>query len=117
MGLQTTHGCWHGPYSAFHEWRVEIAEVVGIDLAEMEGYDGTRRWEDLAPDPIHVLLDHPDSEGEIAAGDCIPLAERLEEIADRLKGGAPDFSHATAAHQFAAGLRRAALNNEPVVFF
>ena len=38
MGLNTTHGCWDGAYSAFHRWRVKLAEVEGIPLELMEGF-------------------------------------------------------------------------------
>jgi hypothetical protein len=29
MGLDTTHDCWHGAYSAFMRWRRKLAEVAG----------------------------------------------------------------------------------------
>lgn len=29
MGLDTSHNCWHGPYSAFARWRNDIARVIG----------------------------------------------------------------------------------------
>jgi len=38
MGLDTTHGCWHGAYSAFHRWRAGLANAAGIPLDLMEGY-------------------------------------------------------------------------------
>lgn len=38
MGLDTTHGCWHGAYSAFMRWREKLAEVAGIPLWLMEGF-------------------------------------------------------------------------------
>lgn len=38
MGLDTTHDCWHGPYSSFMRWRLEIAHVVGVPLGLMEGF-------------------------------------------------------------------------------
>lgn len=39
MGLDTSHGCWHGAYSAFARWRSKLAEVAGyppLDL--MDGF-------------------------------------------------------------------------------
>src|SRR5437016_2133419 len=30
MGLDTTHDCWHGAYSAFMRWRTKLAEVAGL---------------------------------------------------------------------------------------
>jgi hypothetical protein len=38
MGLDTTHGCWHGAYSAFNRWRKTLAKLAGIPLDLMEGY-------------------------------------------------------------------------------
>lgn len=38
MGLDTSHGAWHGAYSAFHRWRKEIAKCLGIPLDLMEGF-------------------------------------------------------------------------------
>jgi hypothetical protein len=29
MGLDTTHDCWHGAYSAFNRWRDKLGEVAG----------------------------------------------------------------------------------------
>jgi hypothetical protein len=76
-------------------------------------------WEALRPDPIHVLLNHSDCDGEIEVGDCIPLAVRLEEIApllpDEPKWHRGESARAKAL-QFAAGLRAAAEAGEPVKF-
>lgn len=41
MGLDTSHDCWHGAYSAFMRWRQEIAKVAGIPLMLMDGFYGT----------------------------------------------------------------------------
>lgn len=39
MGLDTSHGAWHGAYSAFMTWRKKIAEVMGLPPLElMEGF-------------------------------------------------------------------------------
>jgi len=38
MGLDTSHGCWHGAYSAFMRWRTEIAKAAGIPLMFMDGF-------------------------------------------------------------------------------
>jgi hypothetical protein len=38
MGLDTSHNCWHGAYSAFMRWRQEIAKVAGVPLMLMEHY-------------------------------------------------------------------------------
>ncbi len=111
MGLDTSHGAWHGAYSAFMRWREEVAKLAGLPpLRLMEGfyepldsrnlptlYHGIKtserehltdidsqlpiRWECLEHDPIHTLLRHSDCDGEIAWGDCGPIADSLERVA------------------------------------
>lgn len=109
MGLDTTHDCWHGAYSAFSRWREKLAEVAGytfhdmtldgkpygpgqavdIDWGNIEktiGRDLFGRWPSMpvrpdgTADPLIVLLAHSDCEGEIQADFCAPLADRLEEL-------------------------------------
>lgn len=39
MGLDTSHNCWHGAYSAFMRWRREVAKLAGLPPLElMEGF-------------------------------------------------------------------------------
>ncbi|MEK9726025.1 MAG: hypothetical protein VW405_21410 [Rhodospirillaceae bacterium] len=133
MGLDTTHDCWHGAYSAFHRFRHGIARAIGLDLASMQGFSestvtGQGRagiaWSLLKPDPIHILLNHSDCEGEIAVPNLLPLAARLEELIPALAaidGVEPGVGHlssglASAAKRFADGLRRAAAAGEAVEF-
>ena len=40
MGLDVSHGCFHGAYSAFHRWRVVIAQAADIPLMCMEAFYG-----------------------------------------------------------------------------
>lgn len=119
MGLDTTHNCWHGPYSAFHRFRTHLARAAGGDYvipepcgAEVDivGIEET--------DPLYVLLNHSDCDGVIESKDCEALANRLEELAPRLPDfrGCRDASLSEAALQFAAGLRRAAEAGEDVEF-
>lgn len=42
MGLDTTHDCWHGGYTAFHFWRVKLAAAVNIPLDLMDGFYSDR---------------------------------------------------------------------------
>lgn len=122
MGLDTTHGCWHGAYSAFMRWRDKLAEVSGIPLRKMQGFcdadEDAVPWSALKPDPLHVLLDHSDCDGEIAAKDCGPLADRLEELLPLLDGdgGGHIGSYKEKTQQFIDGLHLAASLGEPVEF-
>ena len=107
MGLDTTHDCWHGPYSAFMRWRRAVAQAAGLPPLElMEGFfergdyrDPIRdyaatcpelaehlyaslpiRWEALRPNPLHALLSHSDCDGSISAAECGPMADALEAV-------------------------------------
>lgn len=123
MGLDTTHDAWHGPYSAFHRWRKAVASAIGINLDNMRGFSDERvpevEWEALPTDPLHKLLHHSDCDGEIAAVDCGPIADRLEAILDKLPRGDSDFhghGERDKAVRFIAGLRKAAAAGEAVEF-
>jgi hypothetical protein len=146
MGLDTSHGAWHGAYSAFMRWREEIARVAGLPpLKLMDGfYGGINRavfldhtaselsrsslerleeqlpisWDCLRPDPLHILLRHSDSDGEIAAQDCGPIADSLELLLPKLTGNLG--GHIGDIHEktvtFINGLRLAADSCEPLDF-
>lgn len=141
MGLDTTHGCWHGACSAFNRWRTEIAKQAGIPLQLMEGYyrddcirilrecdrDDMRRlligvpipWESLAPDPLHALLNHSDCDGSIRWQDCEPIARRLKDLIDKLPrgdGGGHIRDWRETTQEFIDGLMRAHEAREDVEF-
>ena len=45
MGLDSTHNCWHGAYSAFMRWRQMLAQVAGLPpLSMMEGFCNIRGY-------------------------------------------------------------------------
>jgi hypothetical protein len=155
MGLDVSHGCWHGAYSAFMRWRISVARAAGIPLGLMEGFckwtlDGGEDeidhldklgwnetgvairdvvhatigctpilWSVLKPDPLHVLLNHSDCDGEIAASDCGPVADRLTELLPLLPegdGGGHIGSWREKTQTFIDGLRKAAAAGEAVEF-
>ena len=117
MGLDTSHGAWHGAYSAFMRWREKLCEVAGLPpLRMMEGfwcagqapYDPATmifndahaketvqnfckglpiKWEALKPDPLYILLSHSDCDGQIASEDCGPIADSLEKLLPLLPNG------------------------------
>lgn len=121
MGLDTSHDCWHGPYSAFNRFRKKIAEVAGYgNLDDYEGFGGAKQFPE--GDPLVVLLNHSDCEGSIEAKDCAPLADRMEQLLPALiAADGPLYpgsqgSYTWAAERFIKGLRLAASENEPVEF-
>ena len=120
MGLDTSHNCWSGAYSAFNRWRTKIAEVAGYgELNEYLGFDGTKPWPNNN-DALIVLLRHSDCDGEINHLDCADLANRLESLLPALEiagdGGGHIGSFAEKTKQFIDGLRDAAEAGENVDF-
>lgn len=121
MGLDVSHDCWHGAYSAFHRWRVEIGKAAGIALEDMEGYANLEpiSWEPYKNDVISVLLNHSDCDGWIPAEYCGPLADRIEEILPKMPtgdGGGHIYDWTETTQRFIDGLRLAASQNEDVEF-
>lgn len=140
MGLDTSHGCWHGPYVSFDEFRKEIARLAGMPpLGLMEGFwqedEGQMYikdwpalwkaslpipWESLKPDPLHILLNHSDCEGKIRWEDALPIANRLDAICRKVKEPTY-FKHGTSClkdkiRQFSKGLKLAAERKEDIDF-
>lgn len=119
MGLDTSHDCWHGAYSAFSRFRRKIAEVAGYGpMDDYRGFGGDKEWPDN--DPLVGLLDHSDCDGSIPAKDCSAIADRLESLLPALEragdGGGHVGLYSDAAKQFIKGLRKAAKANEDVEF-
>jgi len=122
MGLDMSHDCWSGPYSAFHRFRKKICEVAGYgDLNEREGFVMDKPgipWP--TDDPLVIFLSHSDCDGEIAAADCGPIADCIEALLPSLEragsGGGYIWSYAGLAEQLIAGLRLAASKDQMVRF-
>lgn len=143
MGLDTTHNCWHGAYSAFQRWRATLAKVAGYETLVVDDWgaehpnidwDGIEKiigrdldgiWPDIpvnsdgTPDAIIVLLAHSDRDGYIQTDMCGPLADRLEELLPKLEGmdgGGHLGDYVAKTKQFIKGLRTASRRGEPVGF-
>lgn len=131
MGLDTSHDCWHGPYSAFHRWRSELHHLIQVDRGDRDdlGFDGYRhlmegthpRWKWPAPydsgDPLDVLMTHSDCDGEIPHVACAPLADALQGIIDRQMPARALYDQMRpSTERFIAGLRRAHEAGEAVTF-
>lgn len=120
MGLDTSHGCWHGPYSSFMAWREKICEVAGYgDIRDRVGFGGEVPWP--GDDPLSILLYHSDCDGIIEASDCAPIADRLESLLPALKTADKAnpriiMNYESKTRQFIEGLREASANNEDVDF-
>jgi hypothetical protein len=141
MGLDTSHDCWSGAYSAFSRWRDELARAAGYtfrtypedpmpwrkyvaeinwDALEYKNYQG--EWDRIPEDPLILLLAHSDCDGEIKPEHALLLADRLEQLLPAL----PDESTATGhiercgwrgtTQRFIDGLRQASAAGEAVDF-
>lgn len=114
MGLDITHGAWHGAYSAFYRWRKEIARLADYPPLElMEGYyrdddfalleyafpkgdelamysfraikkEFPIKWAALRPSPLQILLYHSDCDGYISPEDCKAIADALTELLEKI---------------------------------
>lgn len=119
MGLDTTHDCWHGAYSAFMRWREKLAEVAGYgNLQEYEGFGGQKRWPKKSI--LEELLHHSDCEGEIKWSKCNGIADKLESLLPALEiagdGGGHIGGYVDKTKQFIDGLREAFKAQENVEF-
>lgn len=109
MGLDTTHNAWHGAYSRFHRWRVAVANAIGINIDEMEGFGGTKDWDQNHP--LTPLLHHSDCDGDLSVEECKRLIIGLTEIKDKLE---PEWKE--RAEQFIKGCQDAIEADESIEF-
>lgn len=138
MGLDVSHDCWTGAYSAFTRWRNALAEAAGIGLKlhpgdpipmpaiDWEGLDSGRYgdtligdWIQTPDEPLLILFAHYDTDGHILARDCTPLADRLAEVLPNMPegdGGGHIGDWREKTQKFIDGLRLAAERGEDVEF-
>ena len=128
MGLDTSHNCWHGAYSAFARFRARLAQSIGMDLSSMRVFEqfGASEFGEELPsnekEPLCILLNHSDCDGVIEHKDTLPLANRLKEILvlEQSKAvSSDDFEnnrYLERIQQFIDGLMDAHNNNEDVDF-
>lgn len=125
MGLDTSHDCWHGPYSWFARWRLSLAKTLamptltderfGVERYELPDGEWQARnymgwWDENPENILTVLFVHSDCDGYIFPQHAEPLADALEKI----RTNDEDMDYLT--DQFVAGLRKAADNWEIVEF-
>jgi hypothetical protein len=80
-------------YSNFSSFRERLAESVGINLDNMWGFGGDRKW--TGEETYHEILDHADNEGELTHKQCVALLEDFtpenrEIFCNTVKGNDPD---------------------------
>jgi hypothetical protein len=119
MGLDTSHDCWHGPYSAFMRWRCFLNHAIrgkGTHREDLEQAWADGFYNDPSK-PLYVLMNHSDCDGTIPAEICGPMADALQTLMDEKMPARAMYDEARpATERFIAGLRRAAAANEDVRF-
>ncbi|MFD9868535.1 hypothetical protein ACFXI8_27200 [Streptomyces niveus] len=63
-------------YAGFNQFRRRLAEHIGIDLNQMDGYGGGDSW-DAVDSPLRHLLDHSDCDGELSPEQAAEVAPAL----------------------------------------
>lgn len=140
MGLDVSHDCWSGAYSAFNRWRDKLCDAAGyaftttgsnhrgkelaIDWGHVESDWMYGDWPfipcriDGTPDPLLLLILHSDCEGKIRAEHTGALADRLTELLPDLEGdgGGHVGSYRLTTQRFIDGLRDAQSRNEDIEF-
>ena len=120
MGLDTSHNCWHGPYSSFNNFRKALASQIDIDLNDYAGYGekGIKNLESI-PHDIMPLLNHSDCDGELSPDECAKIAKGIDSILasfDEAKAVKYPYNFKEKALQFRNGCLDAFSKNETVDF-
>lgn len=119
MGLDTTHGCWNGPYSSFNRFRHDLANQIGIKLEEYAGYGGEKDLESIEHG-IMPLLNHSDCDGSLSVEESKSIEEGLSLILDNLTLSPEEelnpYNLKFKIERFRNGLIDAIGNNEIVEF-
>ncbi len=118
MGLDTTHDCWHGPYSSFNKFRYRLAEQIGINLDDYAGYKGAGKKDLSTIDHgIMPLLNHSDCDGVLTVAECASIVTGLESILEKLpEPTEPLDDFKENIEQFIKGCKDAIGKNEIVEF-
>lgn len=134
MGLDITHGAWHGSYGAFNRFRKAIADSAGGSYPpHSEAF--TKRMS-FAPDPnrwyvqdeftrdlwpgLYELLNHSDFDGEISPEMCRHVANDLTKLRPRFEsmgvGWGAAGGYLACLDRFIEGCNAAARAAEPLEF-
>lgn len=118
MGLDTTHDCWHGPYSAFNRFRYSLGHQIGIDLDDYNGYGGKRNLNlsDIKH-PLMPLFNHSDCDGELSVEESKSIVLGLNNVLENFNDTIEcDYNFKDKIIQFRDGCVHAIELNEVVEF-
>ena len=116
MGLDTSYDCWHGPYSSFNRFREFLANEIGIDLNDYEGFGGKEKWSSVKHG-IMPLLNHSDCDGRLTVKKCKKIVKGLNNVLENFDDKVEvDLYLKEKIIQFRDGCLLAIKNNEAVEF-
>ena len=83
MGLDISCSCGAiafraSSYSGFHTWRKILASKVGVNLEEMIGFGGNKKW--TKKEPFYELLNHSDCDGFLTVNQCSNLVKDFHTL-------------------------------------
>ena len=112
MGLDFYGSKAHWSYSGFNHFRKRLANEIGIDLENIQGYGGNLSLNKLQDD-IKSLLDHSDCDGELSFQECEKVAPRLREL---ISDWDDDDYDKVQALLLAEGMEDCATNKQSLIF-
>lgn len=118
MGLDTTHNCWHGPYSSFNRFRYSLGKQIGINLDEYIGYGeiGTKDIASINHDLV-PLFDHSDCDGELTVEESKQIVNGLNSVLENFNEEIiADYGFKENIIQFRDGCLDAISKNEIIEF-
>jgi hypothetical protein len=112
MGLDFGQSEAHWGYGGFMRFRERLASMIGI-LDLMAAFNRDDFPWDKYPDPITLLINHSDCDGQLTAEECGKIAPRLREMVTPWPEGDYDKRQALL---LADGMDKCAKKKRPLVF-
>lgn len=119
MGLNTTHGCYDGPYSTFNRFRYSLGHQIGINLSDYKGYgnDNGKNLYDIEHE-LMPLFNHSDCDGELSVEESRSIVKGLDKVLKNFNEKIEaDYNFKEKIKTFREGCLLAIKNNEIVEFF
>lgn len=118
MGLDTTHNCFHGPYSTFNRFRHSVAMQIGINLDDYSAYN-TNTEKDLSKleHDLMPFFNHSDCDGILTVEESKRIAKGLTDVLENFNDSIEaDYNFKEMVEQFRDGCLDAISANEEIDF-
>lgn len=124
MGLDLSPGGARWSYSGFHRYRLRLAEAIGVDLETVfnRGWVIGPNGENTDPwvpgeEPLFLLLNHSDCEGELSPDACLTVLPRLLQVVIGWEKDPRDEGYDEAQTiKLACGMVECIIKNQPLLF-